>query len=94
MVRTTSKVDDESLANEEQHDCNLSNAEEAPNRSLLHQVGCQPAGKVGAKNEQEDALNNHSLLLVQGKEWGKHAEGMNGSARDDIRGVCKWNTPS
>jgi len=86
-------VDDEGLADEEQHDCDLGNGEEAPDGCLLEQVGCDPASESRAEHEEEDSLDDHTSLLVESKEGGEHEERVDGSAGDDVCGVSHGNRP-
>ncbi len=86
-------VDDQGFSDTEQHNGDLSNREEAPNGGLLHQIGGYQASWIGAKREEEDSLYYHSFLLVEGKEWGKHEEGMDGSSWNHVGGVCHGNWP-
>jgi len=87
-------VGDEGLADAEQHDGNLSNGEEAPDRGLLHEVGGDETGQGRAKGEEESALDHHALLLVQREERGEHAEGVDGSTRDHVARVGHGDGPS
>lgn len=87
-------VGDEGLADSEQHDGDLSNGKEAPDRSLLHQVRADKSSEVRSEDEEEDTLDDHTLLLVQSEKWGEHAEGVDGSTWDDISRISHWDRPS
>jgi len=87
-------VDDEGLSDEEEHDADLREGEEAPDRGLLHEIVADEGGHDGAEEEQEDALNDHALFLVQSEERGEHQEGVNASTHDVVRGVGHGHGPS
>lgn len=58
----------------------LCNGEEAPNGSLLLQVAGDEGGHDGAEEEQEAALQDHALLLVQCEKGSEHQEAVDASA--------------
>ena len=53
------------LTDHEEHDGDLRDGEEAPDRRLLHQIGRDQASEVGTEGEQEHALDHHAALLIQ-----------------------------
>jgi len=90
----SSPVYDQGLTDAEQHDGDLSDGEETPDRGLLHEVWGDEAGKIRSENEEEDPLDDHSFLFVEGKERREHQEGVNGGPRNDVGWVCHWDGPS
>jgi len=86
-------VNDEGLADAEEHDRDLCDREEAPNRGLLHQIGGDEACQVRTKDEEENSLNDHSLLFIECEKGSKHEEGVDGSTGDDVGGVSHGNGP-
>jgi len=90
----SSPVDDQSFTDKEEHDRDLSDRKEAPDRSLFHEVRSDQAGQIRSENEEEDSLNNHSFLFVEGKEGCEHKERMDSGSGDDISGVSHWHRPS
>lgn len=93
MNTVLAPVDDQSLTNAEQHDGDLSNGEETPDGSLLHKVRCDKSSKGGTEDEEENTLNDHTLLFVQSKEGSEHQEGVNGCSWDDVGGIGEGNGP-
>jgi hypothetical protein len=87
-------VDDEGLSDQEQHDGDLSDGEEAPDGGLFHEVIRDQRSQDGAEQEQEQSLEDHSLLLVEGKEWSKHQERVDTSSHDVVTGVGHWDGPA
>lgn len=87
-------VDDERLADEEEHDGDLRDGEEAPDGGLLHEVVRQQRGQHGPEEEQENALQNHALLLPQREEWREHEEGVDGGAHYVVGGVRHGHGPA
>ena len=81
------------LTDHEEHDGDLRDGEEAPDGRLLHEVGRDEAGQVGAEREEEHSLDHHAALLVEGKEGREHAEGVDGGAGDDVRRVGHRDRP-
>mmetsp|Transcript_17190 Transcript_17190/g.28764 ORF Transcript_17190/g.28764 Transcript_17190/m.28764 type:complete len:249 (+) Transcript_17190:273-1019(+) len=73
---TTAPVHNQGLTNQKQHNGDLSNGEEAPNRSLLHQIIGNKGSQHRSKSKQENTLNDHTFLLIKSKERGKHKEGV------------------
>lgn len=76
----------------EQHDANLGNAEEAPDRGLFHEVGGDVGGKEGTSSPEEDSLNDH--VLLHDKEGTEHQEGVDGSGGRPVGGVVHGHGPS
>jgi len=93
MGTAAAPIDDQGLADAEQHDGDLSDGEEAPDGGLFHQVGGDEAGEVGAEREKEYSLDNHPFLFVQGKERGEHQKRMDGGARNQIRLIGHGHRP-
>lgn len=71
---TLAPVNKKRFADQEEHDRDLSNAEEAPDRGLLHKIVRDQGSHDGTEQEEENSLNDHPLLFIQGKEWCKHEE--------------------
>jgi hypothetical protein len=87
-------VDDEGLADEEQHDGDLRDAEEAPDGGLLLQVGRDEGRHHGAEQEQEAALQDHALLLVQREEGSEHEERVDAGTHDVVGRVGHGHGPA
>lgn len=85
---------DQSFSDAEEHDCNLGNRKEAPDGGLFHEIRGDQASEIRAENEKEDALDNHSLLFMEGEERGEHKEGMDSGAGNNVSGVGHWYGPS
>jgi len=90
----SSPVYDQGFTDAEQHDGDLGDGEETPDRGLFHEVWGDEAGKIRSENEEEDPLDDHAFLFVEGKERCKHQEGVNGGPRNYIGRVCHWDGPS
>jgi len=86
-------VDDEGLANAEQHNSDLGNGKETPNRGLLHEIWCDQASESRAENEEKYTLDDHALFLIESEERGKHHERVNSSSWDHIGGVSEGDRP-
>lgn len=86
-------VDDQGFSDAEQHDGDLSNGEEAPDGGLFEEVGGDQTSKVGAEGEEEDTLDDHTLLFVEGEERSEHHEGVDSSTGDNVGGVSHGNRP-
>lgn len=91
---SSAPVDDEGLTDQEQHDGDLSNGEEAPDGGLFHEVVRDQRSQDWAKQEQEQSLEDHSFLLVEGEEWSKHQEGVDASSHDVVTGVSHGDRPA
>lgn len=93
-VTLLAPVDDQSLTDKEKHDGDLGDGEEAPDGGLLHEVVGDGGGKHGTEQEQETALEDHALLLVQSKERSKHQERVDTSAHHEVRRVSHGDRPA
>ena len=67
-----SPIDDQRFANAEEHDTDLSDREETPDRRLFHQIRSDQTSQIRTEDEQKYTLNDHAFLLVQGEERGEH----------------------
>jgi len=86
-------VDDQGLADEEEHDRDLGDREETPNRGLLHQIGGDDTCQIRTEDEEENSLNDHAPLFIECEEGSEHEEGVDGRTRDDVGGVSHGNGP-
>jgi len=75
------------------HDGDLSDGEEAPNRSLFHQAGGDETSQERPSREEEDSLDDHSFLFVEGEERREHQKRMESNSRDDISRVSHGHRP-
>ncbi len=91
---TAAPIDDESLADQEQHDGDLGNREKAPNTGLFHQIIRDEGSSNRTKKEQEATLNDHTLLFVQCEEWGEHQERVDTSTHHIVTWVSHRDGPS
>jgi len=89
----TSPVDDHGFTDGEQHDGDLGNGEEAPDGGLFKEVGGDQTGQVGTGGEEDDALDDHTSLFVEGKEGSEHQERVKGNTGDNVSGVSHGNGP-
>jgi len=90
----SSPVDDQGFSNTEEHDSDLGDRKEAPDRSLFHEIGSDQAGQIWAESKEKDSLNNHSFLFIESKEGSEHKEWMDSSSGNNVSGVSHWDRPS
>ena len=86
--------DNQCFANEVEHNCDLRNAEEAPDAGLLHHVAREQAGEEGPRQVQDQSLHGHPTLVVERKERCEHEETVNSNALNVVRCVGQWNRPA
>jgi len=86
-------VDDDRFSDGENHDGDLSDGEEAPNRSLFHQAGGDETSQERPSREEEDSLDDHSFLFVEGEERREHQKRMESNSGDDISRVSHGHRP-
>jgi len=94
MRSGTSPVDDQGFSDGEQHNGDLGNGEEAPDGGLFKEVGGDQTSHVGTSDEEDDTLEDHTFLFIEGKEGSEHQERVNGSTGDNVSGVSHGNGPS
>jgi hypothetical protein len=82
------------LADQEQHDADLSDREEAPDAGLLKKVGGDHRGGEWAGRVEEEALEGHALLLIQSKEGGEHQERVEANALNVVGAVREGDRPA
>jgi len=83
--------ENELLANEEDHNSNLSDGIEAPDGGLLVEVGRDPSREDGSREEEEEALNPH--VLFEDEEGAKHEEGVEGNPGREVGGFVHGHAP-
>lgn len=71
----------------------MGNREEAPDGGLFKEVGGDQTSQIGTEDEEEDTLEDHTLLFVEGEERSEHQEGVDGSTGDNVGGVSHGNRP-
>ncbi len=91
---TLTPVDDQGLTDQEQHDGDLGNGEEAPDTGLFHEVVRDESSHHRTSDEQEQTLNDHTLLLVENKERSEHQERVNGGTHDVVARISHRNGPT
>ena len=91
---SSAPVHNQSLSDQKQHDGNLSNGKEAPDRSLYHKVIRDHGSQDRTEEKEKNTLDDHSLLLVQGKKRGKHEEGMDASSLHEVGGISHRHRPA
>lgn len=69
----------------------MSDGEEAPDRSLFHQISGDPRCEVRASQPEENSLNHH--VSLHDEEGSEHQERVDGSRRSPVRDVAHGNTP-
>jgi len=87
-------VNDEGLSDQKQHNRDLSDRKEAPDGSLLLQVGGNQRRQDGAKQKQEASLENHAFLFIQREERRKHQERVDTSTLHVVTGVSHRHRPT
>jgi len=90
---TTSPVNDQSFSDKEEHNSDLGDREEAPDRSLFHKIRGDESGQIGSEHKEEDALNDHPFLLVKSKKRCEHQERVDGGSWNDVGGISHWDRP-
>lgn len=86
-------VDDQGFSDAEQHNGDLGNGEEAPDGGLFEEVGGDQTSHVGSESEEEDTLDDHTLLFVESEERSEHQERVDSSTGDNVGGVSHGNGP-
>lgn len=61
---------------------------------MLHKIIGDEGGHDGTEHEEEDALNDHTLLLVQDEERSEHQKGMDRGAHHVVAGISHGNRPT
>ena len=84
-------LENERLADEEEHDADLRNRRKAPDRGLLLQVVGDEARHERTGQPEEDALNDH--VPLHHKERRKHEERVDRRGRRPVGRVVHRNRP-
>jgi len=79
------------LTDDEEHDTDLSNGEETPDRGLFHQVVGDERGHEWTGQPKEDPLDDH--VALHHKERSKHQKRVDGSTWRPVRNIVHWDTP-
>lgn len=87
-------VDDQGLADQEQHDGDLGNGEEAPDTGLLHEVLGDEGRHHRTSDEEEETLDDHSLLLIEDEERSEHQEGVDAGTHDVVGRIRHRDRPA